>query len=477
MLITIFNFAKAFILWKVLDRKKEEEIRKAALYERIRRAAENLGPTYVKLAQLISAAEGIFPEALVEECRKCRDEVRAETWFTTKKTLEEEMGPIEKVFNSIEQDSLAAASIAQVHKGVLIDGSPVVIKIQRPGIQEQVIKDLQVMAWIAPKFVGRIPVAALTNPPALVELFAETICEELDFRLEVANLFELDRALRSNPKNIWDFPKVNLDYVTSKVIVMSEISGVSLGNADEIGLKPDEISSVFRQMVDGLLEGAVIHGIFHGDFHAGNVFLDTGAKIGLVDFGITGRLSGERRVAFLRYVVGLMTGDVESQITGLRDLGAFPNNVDIQKLIKDFKLEREDFDPLEMSEEEFVEEIRLLVRDLLTHGARIPKELMLFVKNFAYLSSVIQTLDPEMDLLSEFEKISSSFFTRNGVRVATEVGFSVTNEDISDQSFRRAAGIRNEEKTLTWNALQKRRNEAFERLPVDSVIGRFDSDK
>ena len=122
------------------------------------------------------------------------------------------------------------------------------------------------------------------------------------------------------------------------------------------------------------------------------------------------------------------------------------------------------------TEEEFVAEIRHLVKDLLIHGARIPKELMLFVKNFAYLSSVIQNLNPEMDLLEEFEKISSSFFTRNGVRVATEVGFSVTADDISDQSLRRVAGIRNSEKTLTWNALQNRRNEAIERLPVRSVV-------
>ena len=158
------------------------------------------------------------------------------------------------------------------------------------------------------------------------------------------------------------------------------------------------------------------------------------------------------------------------KLLGLRDLGAFPSDTDVQILIKDFQLERDDFDPLEMSEEEFVEEIQVIVRDLLAHGARIPKELMLFVKNFAYLSSVIQNLSPEMDLLAEFEKISSGFFTRNGLRVATEVGFSVTSDDISDQSFRRAAGLRDSEKTLTWDALQKRRNETIQRIPVKSVV-------
>ena len=470
LLLTIFTFGKAFTAWKIIDARKNDEEKKVALYKRIREAAENLGPTYVKLAQLISAAEGVFPEALITECKKCRDEVQAEPWNTAKKTIENELGPLKNIFESVEPVPIAAASIAQVHSATLNDGSSVVIKIQRPKIQDQVTSDLKVMAWLAPKFVGRIPIAALTNPPALVELFAETICEELDFQLEVANLFELERALRGNSKNSWKFPVPNLDYVTSKIIVMSEIKGVSLGNANEMEMDSEEVADVFRQMVDGLLEGAVIHGIFHGDFHAGNVFLEQGKGIGLVDFGITGRLNGERRTAFLRYVAGLMTGDVEAQISGLRDLGAFPPDSDIETLIKDFKLERDDFDPLEMSEEEFVEEIRLLVKDLLTHGARIPKELMLFVKNFAYLSSVIQNLSPEMDLLEEFEKISSGFFTRNGVRVATEVGFSVTTDDISDQSFRRVAGLRDTEKTLTWNALQNRRNEAIERLPVRSVV-------
>ena len=98
----------------------------------------------------------------------------------------------------MNQVPIAAASIAQVHEAVLSNGSDVVIKIQRPGIRKKVIDDLKVMAWVAPKLVGKIPVAALANPPALVELFAETICEELDFKLEVANLFEIKRVLYSN---------------------------------------------------------------------------------------------------------------------------------------------------------------------------------------------------------------------------------------------------------------------------------------
>ena len=291
----------------------------------------------------------------------------------------------------------------------------------------------------------------------------------MDFRLEVANLFEIDRVLSANQKHTWEIPTPELSLVTEKVIVMSKISGVSLGESISMGISSEQTSTIFRQMVEGLLEGAVIHGVFHGDFHAGNVFLNNTNKIGLVDFGITGRLDGERRLAFLRYVVGIMTGDVESQVLGIKDLGAFPEDSDIGLIINEFQLERDNFDPLELSEEEFIDEFRTLIKNLLAEGARIPKELMLFVKNFAYLSSVMQELDPDMDLLTEFLEVASGFFSRNGVRVATEIGFSLTADDVTDMTFRRVAGLRENVSTLTWKELGERRSSLVQRMDRRSI--------
>ncbi len=469
LLVTVFRFGRAYIGWKLKSRKMKPETRNELLYARLRRAAELQGPTYVKLAQLISAAEGVFPEALVSECKKCRDQVSPDSWKRISKVLEGELGPDFGEVNVIDQTPIASASIAQVHEAKLVDGSDVVIKIQRPGIRRKVTNDLKVMAWVAPKLVGKIPVAALANPPALVELFAETICEELDFKLEVANLYEIERVLSANQKQDWEIPHPVLSLVTERVIVMSKVSGHSLGEAIVSGIEPETSSTIFRQMVEGLLEGAVIHGVFHGDFHAGNVFLSPSGKIGLVDFGITGRLEGERRLAFLRYVVGLMTGDVESQVGGIKDLGAFPVDSDIGQIISEFQLERNDFDPLDLSEEEFIDEFRNLIKGLLAEGARIPKELMLFVKNFAYLSSVMQELDPEMDLLQEFLEVAASFFGKNGVRVATEIGFSLSADDVSDVTFRRVAGIRDNVSTLTWKELGERRSSIIERMDKRSI--------
>ena len=464
LLNTSMRFGWALLAWKLFDRRRSAEARQASLYRRLRVAAEALGPTYVKLAQLISAAEGVFPQPLVDECSRCRDQAKPSKWRKIKQILNKDLGSLKDSFESFDTVPFAAASIAQVHKAVLRDGSEVVVKVQRPSIQRKVVKDLKVLAWVAPRLVGKIPVSALANPPALVQLFAETISEELDFRLEVANLFEIRRALMGGDRGRWIAPQPFLDLTTSRVIVMSRIDGVPLTRLDSMQLSEKDARMLFRNMVDGLLEGAALHGIFHGDFHAGNLFILDGGAIGLVDYGMVGRLDHERRIAFLRYVTGLMSGDVRTQVSAVRDLGAFSPEVDIEDLIVTLQLDRVDFDPLELTEEQFISEFQTLLKELLASGARIPKELMLFVKNFAYLASFIQKMDPDMDLLSEFSAISAGFLTKHGFRVSAELGLSAGDLEVSESSFRRAAGIKDEVGVLTWRDLSERREAMQERL-------------
>ena len=468
---TTLRFAWALLTWKVMDRRLSPKQRTESLYRRLRVAAERLGPTYVKLAQLISAAEGVFPQALVDECSRCRDQAKASNWRKIRRIIRKDLGRTSDVFATFEEKPFAAASIAQVHNAVLLDGSDVVVKIQRPAIHKKVVRDLRVLAWVAPRLVGKIPVAALTNPPALVQLFAETISEELDFRLEVANLFEIRRALATGGRGRWVAPEPLLELTSARVIVMSRVTGIPLTRLDSEKLSEQVARETFRSMVEALLEGAALHGIFHGDFHAGNLFISDDGVIGLVDYGMVGRLDHERRLSFLRYVTGLMSGDVRSQVLAVRDLGAFPPDADIDELVDKLQLNRVDFDPLELTEEQFVAEFQQLLKELLVSGARIPKELMLFVKNFAYLASFIQKLDPDMDLLSEFSTISAGFLTKHGFRVSAELGLGAQDLEVSESSFRRAAGIRDDVEVLTWRDLSNRRDIIKSRLsPTDSEV-------
>src|SRR5207253_156719 len=220
------------------------------------------------------------------------------------------------------------ASIAQVHAAQLRSGEEVVVKVQRPQVARLVREDLAVMAWVAPRLVGRIPVAALANPPALVELFAEPVAEELDFRLEAENM-------------------------------------------------PD-------------------------------------ARTALLDFGLTGRLDEFRRRAFLRLLVGATVNDVKGQMAALRDLGTLPPDTDLDAVIADLGLDRPPVDPTTLTPDELVAEIQRTVKGLLGYGARLPKELMLFVKNLACLDGALANFAPYLPLFAAVAHISTSLAAAHG---------------------------------------------------------------
>ena len=191
-----WTLSKAIGAWYFVDRGKGQSRSRLGLSRRLRVAFGKLGPTYIKLGQILSSGEGIFPEEIVSQFRLLRDRVPPESFDTVRRILEAELaGPLEDTFAEFERTPIAAASIAQVHGARLVSGEQVVVKVQRPDVAELVRRDLAAMSFFAPFLVGRIPVATLANPPALIELFAETIVEELDFRLEAANMLDVGHVL------------------------------------------------------------------------------------------------------------------------------------------------------------------------------------------------------------------------------------------------------------------------------------------
>jgi ubiquinone biosynthesis protein len=250
-----------------------------------------------------------------DQFKKCRDQVPAEPFVTVRQTVEQDLGArLEDVFEWFDERELAAASIAQVHAARLLTGEDVVVKVQRPRVASLVRKDLTVMAWIAPYLVGRIPIAALANPPALVELFAETIVEELDFRLEAANMLDVAAMLHDLGQKGYVVPRPHPQLVTRRVLVMERVSGFNFD--DVAGMKDAGIDTeaVIRTGMIAFMEGAMIHGIFHGDLHGGNLFVLKDGRTALLDFGIVARLSDERRLAFLRLMLSATTNDVKGQM-------------------------------------------------------------------------------------------------------------------------------------------------------------------
>ncbi len=458
--------------WYLLDRRRGGAHSREALSRRLRIAFQSLGPTYIKLGQILSSGEGIFPEEVVSQFRLCRDRVPAEPFEIVRATIEAELaGTLESTFASFSMHPVAAASIAQVHEAVLVSGEEVVVKVQRPRVTDLVRHDLAVMSFLAPHLVGRIPVAALANPPALIELFAETIVEELDFRLEAASMLDLGRVLALTGQRSLIVPRPHPRLVTRRMLVMERLSGFAWDDVGGMKRAGIDTPKVLRSVVISFLEGALLYGVFHGDLHGGNLFVQEGGRVALLDHGITGRLDEPQRQAFLRLLVGGTTNDIGLQIEALRTLGAVPPDVPTEQVVRDLGLDKPAQDITLLSAEELTGQIRDLTKQLLSYGIRMPKELMLFVKDMLFLDGAVATMAPEIDLLGEVALIATYFAQHHAARIAAEVGVDVRTTPVDLDGLRASLGLSTETRELTYRELQQRRELLRSRLEGDGSSG------
>ena len=458
----VADFGTAIGLWWLTGRRKGKAGDHAAsrvdLSRRLRLSIERLGPTYIKLAQIISSGEGLFPEELVSEFKKCRDQVPAQSFDVVRATVEEDFGaPLEDIFASFDETPLAAASIAQVHAAVLLTGEPVVVKVQRTTVALLVNKDIRVMAWLAPFLVGRLPFASLANPPALVELFAETISEELDFRLEAQNMLDVAASFVALKQDGYIIPRPHPTLVTRRVLVMERLSGFNFDDVESMRDAGVDTHEVVRTGMIGFMEGAIIEGIFHGDLHGGNLFVLPDGKVALLDFGITGRMDQRQRRAFLRLMLGATVNDVHMQISALCDLGALPSDTDIDAVIKDLGLDGPGIDPTTADPDEMIKEVQKIVKMLLGYGARMPKELMLYVKNLMFLDGAISRLAPDLDIFAEITQISMYFVQNHGEKLFAEAGFDPSAFEIDLTGVKDSIGLDRSIDRFTYRDLQERR--------------------
>ena len=446
------------LMWRIKEKPQGGEISQAGVSRRLRIAFSKLGPTYIKMGQIISSGEGIFPGELVTEFRQLRDRVPPEPFDVVRKTVEEDLGaPIEAIFSAFSETALAAASIAQVHVATLHSGEEVVVKVQRPTVRSLVHRDLKAMSWFAPHLIGRIPIAALANPPALVELFAETIVEELDFRLEAQNMLDIGRVLASTGQRAMVVPRPHPTLVTPRVLVMERLKGFAWDDAEGMRAGGIDTEAVIKAGMVAFLEGAMLHGIFHGDLHGGNLMVLSDGKTGLLDHGITARLDAGKRQAFLRLMLAGTTNDIRMQVQALCELGALPLDTDVDEVIATLNLDGPVKDPTKMSPEELIGEIRNITKALLGYGARMPKELMLYVKDLLFLDGSMATLAPNLDLFGTLTEIAMHFATQHGARIARDVGIDMSTQMIDITSFKASIGVDASVDRLTYAELQERR--------------------
>ncbi len=451
--------------WLVFERRKSPEVSRAGLSRRLRIAFEQLGSAYIKLGQIVSSGRGMFPDELVEEFKRCRDQVPPQDFATVRSIVEEDLGrPLEEVFERFDRESLAAASIAQVHSARLLSGEEVVVKVQRREVARLVRRDIEAMAWMAPFLVGRIPVAALANPPALVELFAETILEELDFRLEAQNMLDIARLLLDAGQKIIVVPRPHPDLVTRRVLVMERLSGLDYDDAQGIRAAGIDTKALIRSLLVSFLEGAMIYGVFHGDLHGGNLLVMPDGRVALFDYGITARMDHKQRLGFLRMMMTGAANDVRGQLEAFVDLGALPADADLDGLMRLLKVDRPVRDPTKMSSSQLASELREILGGLLANGAKLPKHLMLYVKNMLFIDGAIAELAPDLDMFAEMIHVYGYFAANHSEQILSEIGFDPSRQTFDLSGVRRGLGIEGEVESLSHAEVRQRREILRERF-------------
>src|SRR4051794_35576478 len=390
-----------------------DDARITAAVDRAQQLVRDSGPVYVKLGQFISTAQGLLPDEVVDAFAWCRDQVPPVRTSTVRRIVERELGrPLDEVFESFGEFPLASASIAQVHKARLREsGREVVVKVRRPGLRRQFEADIRAMAILAALGEARSSAVRAANVRGFVELFAQLALEEMDFRLEALNMVEI--GLASEDAGMFDalrVPRPIPELVTQRVLTMEYLPGTrytdAAGNLDA-DVDP---AAIIRLGIQGVLEHTLVYGIFHGDLHAGNVFLEPDGRFVLLDYGIVGRLDAEQRAALVQFMLGVGTFDARAQLEGLRRFGAVPRDTDVDELVAALEeLERPDTRPEVITHEQIVEGLRAAMAVLVAYGFRLPKELVLFFKNLLYLNGLSATLAPDLNLLGEIDPIFQYF--------------------------------------------------------------------
>jgi len=367
------------------------------LPERMRGVLERLGPTFVKAGQMLALRPDYVPLPYAEALRSLHDAVPPFPGDVAERIVERELGvPLARLFAEFEREPLAAASLSQVHRAVLLDGRTVAVKVQRPGIAEQVERDLALLGFLAGRIERRRPEALAFRPSAAVAEFADYTRRELDFRRE-ARTAERVRERFAGDEDVV-VPAVDWPRTSARVLTMELVEGLRPAPASELraaGLDPE---ALLRVAAHAMTRQIFVHGLFHADPHPGNVLLLPGDRVAFLDFGMFGRLGRHerRRMAFVFWA--LVDGDYDAVADRLLRLSTLRPGADAAGFRAAVG---EAVEVWAAGDVRSYSIARLLLRQLglgAHYGIVFPRELMLLARSLVNLESTAAVIDPELSL-------------------------------------------------------------------------------
>lgn len=366
--------------------------------ERLRLAFEELGPTFVKLGQVLSTRPDLLPESFIEEFVKLQDNVAPITFEAAKGVIEKDLkGKIEDLFQYVNPQPLASASIAQVHEAVLRSGEKVVIKVQRPDIDRIVLQDINILTFVAALLERYVPETRILNPSIFVSEFFRTLSFELDFVVEANNIQRISENMAALPDIV--IPRVFSSLSSHRVLTLQRLEGIRVNDIPAIDAQKIDRKRIAKLGARAFFKAVMVDGLFHGDLHGGNLFILPGNRIGIIDFGIVGRISQKSRDQLANMVLSLLEEDFENLCFQYAELGAAPPSVDFENFQRDLRNTLSPYMGLNISQVNTGKILVEATKIAAHYKIRIPGEWMIVFRAILTMEGMGRSLDPDLDIM------------------------------------------------------------------------------
>ncbi|WP_313222558.1 AarF/UbiB family protein [Pseudoxanthomonas mexicana] len=367
---------------------------------RLRCTLQDLGPTFVKLGQVLATRVDLLPPAWIDELGKLQNAVPALPWDAVLPQLREDLGAEpEAVFARVEHEPLAAASLAQAHRAWLADGSAVVLKIRRPGIRDTVEADLRLLKHLAVIVEKNLPELRRYHPQRIVQQFSASLRRELDFAAECRNAERIAHNFAGRDDIV--IPRVYWQWTCERLNVQECLEGVpgrDLAAVDAMGLDRVQLARTGAGLV---LKMVLEDGFFHADPHPGNIFYMPDGAIGVIDFGMVGRVTEQRRFQIVRLLHGLVVHDSAAVAEVLADWTEENNDIDEVRLQESADVFVDQYRGVPLKDLRMGAMLGDVTAMLREHGLSLPADLALMIKAFLTLEGMGRQLDPDFDMASE----------------------------------------------------------------------------
>ncbi len=395
-------------------------------------AFSELGPSFIKLAQVLASRPDLITAEYADEFKKLQDKVPPFPSDKSRLLIEAEFkASLADTFLDFETVPVAAASIAQVHKATLKTGEKVIVKVQRPNIGETIETDIAILNAIARLMLRYVPESKYFDPEGIVTEFSRTVRKELDFLAEAKNAQRFKRNFKGNDDVC--IPAVYPDLISSKVLVMERIEGVRIDDITAIDALGIDRVKLAKQGVDTYFKMIFEDGFFHADPHPGNIFVMPDGRIGIMDFGIVGWLTTEMMENIASAFLAVLNKNFDRLIDLYIDLGLITDQIDMEGFKRDFKSDLvyllEPLYDATISEVNFPEYLEALTHLVIKHGLKVPSDLLLMNKTILILDNIGRQLDPAFNAVTAVEPYAAKLVKN---RMNPQRVLDKTKENLSD---------------------------------------------